>query len=213
MSARFHVDLLHPGAVAEGRLDWFVGPQGLRRLVVVTVGGAAVLLLVAAGLILYPYWGLSTDSSAMPQMRRDLAAREADLGLLRANLQVLTQEADRQLRWAELLTALSEQTPSGLKLQHVEGGRGTVPPVSGQTVSGQPPKDLKVEATLRIDAVTPQRPGGVPLVEVAQFMASLMRDPVVNKRFQLKSWEIKPGPAGEEPEVLNVRIVFGERPQ
>ena len=211
MSARFHVDLLHPGLATEGRLDWFVGPKGLRRLVFVTLGGATVLLLVGVALILSPNWRLSTDRSAVPALRSDLAAREADLSLLRANLQGLTQEARRQLRWAELLAALSQQTPPGLKVQHLEGVRGAAVPASGQPPAGQAPKDLKLEATLRIDAITPQRPGGAPLLEVAQFMASLMRDPAVNKRFQLKSWEIKPGAAGEASEFLNVSIVFGER--
>ena len=213
MSARFHVDLLHPGLPSEGRLDWFVGSTGLRHLVLATLGAAAVLLLVGAGLILPPSWGLSTDRSAVPALRSDLAAREADLSLLRANLQGLTQEARRQLRWAELLAALSRQTPPGLKLQLLEGVRGAALPASGQPPGGQPPKDLKAEATLRIDAITPQRPGGAPLLEVAQFMASLMRDPAVNKRFQLKTWEIKPDAAGEASEFLNVSIVFGERAQ
>lgn len=213
MSARFHVDLLHPGLPTQGGLDWFVGPTGLRHLVVVTLGAAAVLLVVGVGLILLPSWRLSTDRSALPALRSDLAAREADLSLLTANLQALTQEATRQLPWAKLLAALSQQTPPGLKLQHVDVVRGPALPASGQPPAGQPPKDLKLEATLRIDAITPQRPGGAPLLEVAQFMASLMRDPAVNKRFQLKSWEIKPGAAGEASEFLNVSIVFGERPQ
>lgn len=213
MSTRFHVDLLHPGLPPQGRLDWFVGPTGLRHLAVVTLGAAAVLLVVGMGLILPPSWRLSTDRSAMPALRSDLAAREADLSLVRANLQALTQEARRQLRWAELLAALSKQTPPGLRLQHLDGVRGAGLPASGRPPAGQPPKDLNLEATLRIEAITPQRPGGAPLLEVAQFMASLMRDPAVNKRFQLKSWEIKPGAAGEASEFLNVSIVFGERPQ
>ena len=41
------------------------------------------------------------------------------------------------------------------------------------------------------------RPGNPPLLDVARFMAGLMRDPAVNRRFQLKSWELKPGGAGE----------------
>lgn len=207
MSARFHVDLLHPGLPTQGWLDWFVGPTGLRHLAVVTLGAVAVLLLVAVGLILPPSWRLSTDRNAVPALRSNLAARDADLSLLRASLQGLTQEAGRQLRWAEILAALSQQTPLGLRLQHLDGVRGAALPAAGQ-----PPKDLKLETTLRIDAITPQGPGGAPLLEVAQFMASLMRDPAVNKRFQLKSWEIKPG-TGEASEFLNVSIVFGERPQ
>jgi len=59
--------------------------------------------------------------------------------------------------------------------------------------------------------------GSPPLLEVAQFMAALMRDPVVSKRFQLKSWDIKspgnaPATSGAQ-QVLNVGIVLADRVQ
>ena len=50
--------------------------------------------------------------------------------------------------------------------------------------------------------------------EVAQFIAGLMRDPTVNKRFQLRSWELKPGPdagPGGGGQLLNIIIVLSER--
>jgi len=34
MSGRFSVDLLHPGHVADTWQDWFIGPQGRRRLII-----------------------------------------------------------------------------------------------------------------------------------------------------------------------------------
>ena len=65
-------------------------------------------------------------------------------------------------------------------------------------------------------ARTPLRSGSQPLLEVAQFMAGLMRDPAVNKRFQLKSWDIKPpggGSAEDETQYLNITILLSERAQ
>ena len=46
MSARFTLDLLHPGHVADSWQDWFIGPQGGRRLVI--AAGIALALAVSA---------------------------------------------------------------------------------------------------------------------------------------------------------------------
>lgn len=210
MSTRFYVDLLHPGSAARTWQDWFLGPGGIRRLALFTLGCVAVLLIILVAVVLVPYWRLSGDLSAMPGLRKDLAVREADLGVLRSNLGALAEEAGRQFRWAELLTALSRHIPPTLKLQLVEAGRSTPPATPGQ----QPGPPVKFESLLRIDAVTPLRPGSPPLLEVAQFMAGLMRDPAVSKRFRLKSWEIKPGTTSAEGvQLLNVNIVLAERAQ
>jgi hypothetical protein len=207
MSTRFQVDLLHPGQVPEAWHGWFTGPKGLRRLAVSALGGVALLLIIL-GAMLPSYWRLSHDLSAIPVLRRDLAARESDLGLLRSNLGALAEEARRQVRWAALLETLSQEIPPTLKLQLVEVARAGV---SGQQAGTAPGS----EGLLRIQAVTPLRPGSPPLLEVAQFMAGLMRDPGVNKRFQLKSWEIKPGPtaAGDAAQLLDISIVLSERAQ
>ena len=207
MSTRFQVDLLHPGWVAETWQEWFVGPKGARRLAMLTVGCVVVLLVVLAAM-LPTYWKLSQNLSAVPGLRRDLAARETDLSLLRSNLGALAEEARRQIRWAEVLGTLSQQIPPTLKLQLVEAARGA--PAAGGQPAGTPGGSGGV---LRIDAVTPLRPGSPPLLEVAQFMAGLMRDPAVNKRFELRSWEIKPSAAGAGVPLLNVGIVLSERAQ
>jgi hypothetical protein len=52
MSGRFSVDLLHPGHVADTWQDWFIGPQGRRRLIIAAGFSAGVLLLVVIALIL-----------------------------------------------------------------------------------------------------------------------------------------------------------------
>lgn len=212
MTTRFQVDLLHPGWVAQTWQDWFVGPKGTRRLTMFAVGCAALLVVVLVALILPTRWRLASDLNTVPGLRRDLAARESDLSVLRSNLQTLGDEARRQVRWAELLTTLSQQTPPALKLQTVEAARVVPPSGPGQAAAAS----ARPENTIRIDAVTPLRPGSPPLMEVAQFMAGLMRDPIVSRRFQLKTWEIKPGaaaPAAGGVQFLNVSIVLNERPQ
>jgi hypothetical protein len=211
VNTRFEIDLLHPGLVAQTWQEWFVGPRGWRRLALLAVGGVAILLVVLVAGILPTYWRLSGDLNAVPGLRRDLAARDSDLGLLRSNLRALSQEALRQVRWADLLTTFSEQMPPTLRLQLVEAARAGPPPGPGQP----PGAAARFEGTLRIEAITPLRPGSLPLLDIAQFMAGLMRAPGVNKRLQLKSWEVKPAaaatPSGEQ--YLSISIVLAERPQ
>ncbi|OGK82487.1 MAG: hypothetical protein A2X52_05155 [Candidatus Rokubacteria bacterium GWC2_70_16] len=209
MSGRFAVDLLHPGRVAVTWQEWFVGSQGRRRLGFFVLGAAGVLLLVLVGGILPTYWRLSADLSAIPRLQRDLAAAESDLGLLRTNLQALAAEARRQVRWADLMTAFSQQTPPAIKIQSIESTRSTPPAPPGQA-----PQEVRPESVLRIEALTALRPGSPPLLEIAQFMAGLMRDPTVSRRFQLRSWEIKPpaGGATEGVQFLGITIVLSERP-
>lgn len=208
MSARFRIDLLHPGWVAETWRDWFVGPNGWRRLAGLAVAGAGVLLLILVAGVLPTYWRLSSDLNAVPGLRQDLAARDADLALLRSNLGALTGEARRQVRWGDLLTALGRELPPAVRLQLVETARAAPPAGPGQPSGAA----ARMEETLRVDAVTPMRSGGAPLLDVAHFMAGVMREPSVSRRWDLQRWEIRPAPAGGEP-YLGVGIVFTERPR
>jgi len=208
MTARFNIDLVHPGRVAKTWQEPFLGPQGRRHLALFVLAGIGVLLLVLVAGILPTYWRLAADLNAIPRLEKDLAATEADLGTLRTNLRALTSEAKRQVRWAELLATFSQQIPATLRLQVVEASR-----VAATAAPGQPPGPG--ESLLRVEAITPVRPGHPPLLEIAQFMAGIMRDPAVNKRFQLKNWEIKPptgGGEGQGPQFLNIVITFSERP-
>lgn len=211
MHTRFNVDLLHPGWGVRSWYDWFIDPRAPRRLAMFTLGCVAVLLVVLAGVILPARLRLSATVNALPGLRRDLETRQDDLTVLRANLGGLTQEAKRQVRWADVLTVLSQQIPATLKLEVVDAARAALPGAPHQP-GGPPPA---TESLLRISSVTPLRPGSQPLMDVAQFMAGLMREPTVNKRFQVKSWEIKPGraPAQGGVQLLDVSIVLTERAQ
>jgi hypothetical protein len=214
MSGRFSVDLLHPGHVADTWQDWFIGPQGRRRLVIAAGASAVVLLIVVIALILPVRLRLSQDVGAIPKLRADLATRDGDLTVLRQDLQALSVEAKRQVRWAEVLNAFRQQIPLTLKLQKVEVGGAAAP---GQAGPGQPQGGPAGAGELRIEALTPLRPGPPPLLEIAQFMGGLLKDPSVSKRYQLKSWEIKqPGGGGAavgEGAQLQIVIVLAEKPR
>ena len=195
MSARFRVDFLHPGEdlrqigwLGPGLGEWLVGRNAGTHLVVCALVCVAVLVLSGVTGIVLPYRQLRSDLNAVPALRRDLAARGSELELVKSNLDALSEEARRQLRWGDLLATLGQEVPPTLKLQNIEATRLAAPTAPGQ----QPGAPVRFENALRINAVTPARPGSAPLLEVAQFMAGLMRDPEVSKRFQLKSWDIKP---------------------
>jgi hypothetical protein len=216
VSTRFRVDLLHPGVdlgrtggFAQNWEEWFTGPTGMRRLALLGLACAAVLIVILVAGIIPPYWQLSKDLSAVPGLRRDLAAREQDLNLLRSNLSALSDEARKQVRWGEVLGTLSQQIPATMRLQSVDVSTN----IPGAGAGSQAPPTARLENVLRIEAVTPLRPGSPPLLEVAQFMAGIMRDPAINRRFQLKSWEIKPSPPaadGSGP-LLHITILLAER--
>jgi hypothetical protein len=222
MSGRFSVDLLHPGHVADTWQDWFIGPQGRRRLIVAAGISAGVLLLVVLALILPVRLRLSENVGAIPKLRADLATRDGDLTVLRQDIQALSVEAKRQVRWAEVLNAFRQQIPPTLKLQKVESG-GPAAVAGGGAAPGQPgqPQPQPQGQTggagageLRIEALTPLRPGPPPLLEIAQFMGGLLKDPAVSARYQLRSWEIKqPGGAASAGEgaQLQILIVLAEK--
>jgi hypothetical protein len=214
MSARFNLDLLHPGHVADSWQDWFIGPQGARRLVVASGICAGIILLVVIVLVLPPTFRLSTDQGAIPKLRVDLTTREGNLNLLRQDLQALGVEAKRQVRWADVLAAFRHQTPPTIRLQKVEVGAAPAPAAApGQTqVQGIVPSG----GELKIEAVTPLRPGPPPLLEIASFMGGLLKDPAIARRYRLKSWELKPPTAPSIPgeaAQLQILITLAERPR
>jgi hypothetical protein len=214
MSTRFTLDLLHPGHVADSWQDWFIGPQGGRRLVMAAGACAGVVLLVIVVLVLPPTFRLSTDQGAIPRLRMDLATRDGNLNLLRQDLQALGVEAKRQVRWADVLGAFRHQTPATIKLQKVEMGAAPLPPPP----PGQAPPAAAVPSgsELKIEAVTPLRPGPPPLLEIASFMGGLLKDPVIARRYRLKSWELKPPPGATAPgegAQLQILVTLSETPR
>jgi hypothetical protein len=209
---RFNIDLLHTGRIAETWQDWFLGAEGGQRLVLCAGVGVILLLLGFVGGVYLPSRGLTNDQREIGQLRQTLASKSADLAVVKRDLGALSEEARRQVRWSELLNTFSEQIPSVLKLQKVALTTAPPPPAAG----GQPPPSSPPRAVglMQIEAQTPLRPGGPPLLETAKFMAGIMRDPAVNKRFQLKSWEIKPpGTAQDTQPLLSIGVTLSERAQ
>jgi hypothetical protein len=198
MTPRFTINLLHTGPVGGHWRHWFLGSGGWRRLFLCAATLALLLLAGALVLMLPTYWRLSNDLGAIPDLENQLATTTAELAVLRSNLQTLSAEARRHVRWTEMLNTFSQHTPGDIKLQRLE--------LIQQT--GAPPS----EPTLTIDALTPLRTGGDSLVQIAQFMANIMRDPVM-RRFQLRNWEVRPEAAapGEMAPLLAVRITLTER--
>jgi hypothetical protein len=141
------------------------------------------------------------------------------LNVLRQDIQALSVEAKRQVRWAEMLNAFRQQIPATLKLQKVESGGPGAAPAGAAPGQPQPQAQpgLAGAGELRIEALTPLRPGPPPLLEIAQFMGGLLKDPSVSGRFQLKSWEIKQpgggGAAAGEGAQLQIVIVLAEKPR
>jgi len=211
MTTRFNINLLRTGEVGGERwTEWFVGERGPRRLAFAAVGAAVVLVILGVGL-LNMYWRLASDLETIPNLQRELATTDTDLGILRSSLAALTAEAKRQVRWSELLAAFSQQVPPTVKLLRLEAS--TTAPPAAPAGTPAPPGPPTSETALKVESQTPVRPGSTALLEIAQFMAGLMRDPAVNRRFQLRGWEIKP-PAGggaDTVPMLGVSITLSER--
>jgi hypothetical protein len=210
MTARFTIDLLHTGRIAETWQDRLATARGRQAFLVFA---ALSLVALVAGWVVgvsIPARGLAQERRAVTQLNAQLATRTDELRLIRSGLGALSEEARRQIRWSDLLTTLSQQIPSVLRLQRV-ALTNVVP-----TAPGQPPPATapRPEGVLQIEAQTPLRPGGPPLVETARFMGGIMRDAAVNKRFTLRSWEIKP-PASTTTDspspLLQIGVTLAER--
>src|SRR5262249_52172187 len=183
--------------------------------------GGGVVVVVVRALILPVRLRLSENVGAIPKLRAALATRDGDLTVLRQDIQALSVEAKRQVRWAEVLNAFRQQIPPTLKLQKVESGGPAA--VAGGAAPGQPgqpqPQGQAGGAGAggpATQALTPPRTRQPPRLEIAQFMGGLLKAPAVSGRYQLRSWEIKQpggGAAAGEGAQLQILIVLAEKPR
>jgi len=67
------------------------------------------------------------------------------------------------------------------------------------------------DLTLQIEVSTTMEPASSRLVEIANFMAALARDPAVAPRFQLKTWEVRPARAQGGDGQLEISIALAEK--
>ena len=215
-STRFHVDLLHPGRVSRSWQDWVTGSRGGRRLALVALAGALVLLAIL-------FAGVLPASRRLGGRSRRGAGAHARPRRPRYRPAPAPIEPPVPLPGGPPSGALGRRpddpepadapgAQAAARRGGADGPVGRREPARGAT-QGPAAAAGRAEETLRIEALTPARPGGPPLVDVAQFMAGLMRDPAVSRRFALKSWEIKPAAvataAGDQ--LLAISIVLTER--
>jgi hypothetical protein len=222
MSMTFTIDLLRPGRAQRSRRDWFLGVEGGRHLVMVAAASAVVIAVVMIGGVLPGYVRYSSEVQSVARLRGDLAAADKELATRRASLRDLDAGALRQVRWAEVLPALSRWAPEALRIERVSletpGRRaaGKPPAATAPTADGKPrdPKSAGTNAPellLQIDASSTLVPGGARLVEIANFMAALANDPAVTRRFHLKTWEVRRPREQGAADQLQIGIAFAEK--
>ena len=209
MSTYFNIDLAHPGQAQRSRADWFLGAQGARHLAVIAGIGVGLIAIVALVGLLPRYYKYSKELSSIATLQRNVATATTEAQTLRTSLRDLGTEARRQVRWSELLPALSRHMPDSLRVDRITLAKAAKPtggqPQSGQTAT--PAGDL----VLQIDASTPVVSGGARLVEVANFMAALAKEPTVERRFEMKTWEVKPARERADDGFLQLTIRLVEK--
>ena len=208
MSTYFNIDLAHPGQAQRSRSDWFFGTQGPRHLAMVAGAGLALIAVIAVGGVVPRYYKYSRELSTIATLKRDVATATTEAGTLRASLGDLGKETRRQVRWSELLPALGRHMPQSLRIDRITLAKAAKPtgqPRPGEVVT--PAGDL----VLQIDGSTPMVSGGSRLVEVANFMAALAKEPTVERRFEVKTWEVKSARERADDGLLQLTIRLAEK--
>jgi hypothetical protein len=214
MSPRFTVDLARPGRAQRSRWEWFLGPDGVRHLTLVGLGGFLLVTLVGVAGLLPRYWRYSSELQSIAKLRVDVAAADKELSTLQVSLREIDAGARRQVRWTHILPALSRSLPGTLRIDRITLGKGARPQ-AGATASkpaeGKSGDGKASDLTLQIDASTHMVPGGARLVDIANFMAAVAKDPAVAPRFQLKTWEVQTPREQGGQEQLRISIAFTEK--
>jgi len=216
MSPRFTLDLARPGRAQRSPWEWFVGPDGIRHLAIVGIGGVLLVVLVAVGGVLPRYWRYASEMQSIARLRLDVASADKELSTLQASLREVEAGARRQVRWSQILPALSRALPGTLRIDRITLGKGARPAGAGSAAAASRPVEKAgdgkaTELLLQIDASTQMVPGGARLVDIANFMAALAKDPAVAPRFQLKTWEVQAPRDQNGAEQLRLSIAFAEK--
>jgi len=215
MSPRFTLDLARPGRAQRSRWEWFVGPDGVRHLSIIGIGGVLLVVLVGVGGVLPRYWRYASEMQSIARLRLDVASADKELSTLQASLREVEAGARRQVRWSQILPALSRALPGTLRIDRITLGKGARP-LGGSAAAASKPVDKAAdgkatELVLQIDASTHMVPGGARLVDIANFMAAVAKDPAVAPRFQLKTWEVQAPRDQNNAEQLRLSIAFAEK--
>jgi hypothetical protein len=212
MSPRFTVDLARPGRAQQSRWEWFLGPDGSRHLAMVGLGGFLLVTLIGVGGVLPRYWRYSTELQSIEKLRLDVAAADKEMSTLQVSLREVDAGARRQVRWSQILPALSRSLPGTLRIDRITLGKG-LRPLAGAApaVASKPAEGKASDLLLQIDASTHMVSGGARLVDIANFMAAVAKDPAVAPRFQLKTWEVQAPREQSGEEQLRISIAFSEK--
>jgi hypothetical protein len=212
VSPRFTIDLARPGRAQRSRWDWFLGPDGLRHLLLVSAAGVALVVAVGAAGLAPRHFRYSREIQSIAKLRLDVAAADKELATLQTSLRDLDAGLLRQVRWAEILPALSKSVPSTLKIDRVTLSKVARPGQSGSPPATAKPGDAKAsELTLQIDASTSIVPGGSRLLDIANFMGAIASDAAVSRRFQLKTWDVQRPREQSGEEQLRITIALTEK--
>lgn len=208
MNTRFAIDLANPGTLERSRWDWFLGAQGRRHLFIVAGAGAGLIALVALAGILPRYLKYSNELASIAALKKNVTTTTTEAATLRASLRDLATEARRQVRWSELLPALSRRIPDALRIDKVSLAK-TKPSGPSAAAAGATPAGG--ELALQIDASTTMAAGGARLEEIANFIGVLTTEPTIERRFQMKTWEVK-SPRERAPDgLLQISIGLTEK--
>lgn len=211
MSTRFTVDLARPGRAQRSRWEWFLGPDGARHLAMVGLGGFLLVILIGVAGAVPRYWRYSSELQSIEKLRLEVAAADKELSTLQVSLREVDAGARRQVRWSQILPALSRSLPGTLRIDRITLGKGLRPAAGAAAAASKPADGKASDLLLQIDASTHMVPGGARLVDIANFMAAVAKDPAVAPRFQLKTWEVQAPREQSGEEQLRISIAFSEK--
>ncbi len=183
----FHIDILHVGEFAKTWEDWFVGPQGLRRLVVSYII-AAIVVATMIVIAIPNKRSLYEEGRTIQELRQKIAKRQKDLKDQQTQFRGIVELGRYEVAWAGVLRALSESMPTDLWLQSIEFIDVPSIPKPRAVAAKKPP--APVEQLFRIVLVAPLLPGSGNLIDVNKFLRDLGQDSSFKKRFRLKDWQV-----------------------
>jgi hypothetical protein len=189
----FNIDLLHPGQFARTWVDWFLGPQGWRRLgVAYAIVVLFVLVPIAAdyyflGLTAQHLATLTAERRIETLQQRQIAERQNEVTQQEIVLRSVSELETFQIAWAAVLHALSERIPKDFWLKRIELVQPEAKP-SPQAAPGAAPAARPAQI-FRLEVATELKLGSAPFLGVAGFLDGLEQDRRFSKQFQMQDWE------------------------
>jgi len=183
----FHIDILHVGEFAKTWEDWFVGLQGLRRLVVSYII-AAIVVATMIVIAIPDKRSLYEEGRTIQGLRKKIAKKQKDLKDQQTQFLGIVELGRYEVAWAGVLRALSASMPTHLWLQSIEFIDVSSTPKPRAVAAKQP--SAPAEQLFRIVLVAPLLPGSGNLVDVNKFLSDLGQESSFKKRFRLKDWQV-----------------------